>query len=254
MLTLLKDKAVNIVILLNDLTQWNKSNLFNEKASPKLISSVIPDNRYIGYLSAYQLVRKHKPPLDRVSKAIILSSDKQTPASTGRELGARQYFNTNPSIQVAQVVYAHWEEEKAFKKVHSLLKRHKSIRYIWAANDHMAFGAIKAAKEMGLRPGNDIFISAISTSERVLLARASGDVSLLGGGHFMAGGWALMLIHDHYKGFTVPTQVNERMFAIIEPNSPIFESLRRKNWSALDFTQYSQQHTSKPQYLFQFQP
>ncbi len=71
---------------------------------------------------------------------------------------------------------------------------------IWAANDEMAFGAMRAAEELGKTPGKDLLFSALNNSLEALQALLDDRVSVLVGGQFTAGGWAMVLLHDYEAG------------------------------------------------------
>ena len=45
-----------------------------------------------------------------------------------------------------------------------------------------------------------MLFSAINTSPEAMQARVSGRLAALAGGHFMAGAWSLVLLHDYHHG------------------------------------------------------
>ncbi len=61
------------------------------------------------------------------------------------------------NITLRQIVHGQWNESISREQMHTLLQRYPNVRYVWTANDHMAFGAMKAAKAAGKTPGEDIF-------------------------------------------------------------------------------------------------
>ena len=248
MLHLLQGKPVKIIMLLNDIDEQDKGRMFNHPNGPFLLSSIIPDNYTIGYETAAQLVKSGESMPSHSAQILLLSGNKNTPASNQRELGARQLITLHGKTQLLQVVYANWNEQLAYEKSKLLLQRYEQLCYIWAANDQMAFGAIRAARELGKQPGKDIFVSAVNTSEQVLLARQAGTISSLGGGHFMAGGWSMVLIHDDQHGKTIPDKIQQAMFQMIEPKSTLFNLLLAKEWQKLNFAQFTQD--SKGNYSF----
>ncbi len=222
MISMLSDYPVQIILLLNDINDQSKQVLFNSPSGPSLLASLIPDNHSIGFQTATELLNSDKGQPQQDSQILILSGNKNTPASQLREWGARQSITLQNKAQLLQIVYANWNEQLAYEKTQQLLQRHPKLRYIWAANDLMAFGAMRAAREAGLTPGKDIFFSAVNTSEQVLAARRDGSISSLGGGHFMAGGWAMVLIKDVITGKTIPKQINQPMFHLLQPQSRLF--------------------------------
>ncbi|WP_434340860.1 ABC transporter substrate-binding protein [Motilimonas cestriensis] len=251
MLHLLQGKPVNVIMLLNDLKEHDKARFFNHPNGPFLVSSLTPDNHMVGYETAEKLIEKGIANTEHPAQILIISGNKNTPASNQRELGARQSIVLNGKTELLQVVYANWNEQTAYDKTKLLLQRHSRLCYIWTANDSMAFGAMRAATELGKQPGKDIFFSAVNTSAAVLNARSTGAISSLGGGHFMAGGWAMVLIYDHAQGKTIPNKIEQPMFQLIEPGAPLFKALEAKNWQNINFKGFSQNKDGEYSFMIQ---
>ena len=64
----------------------------------------------------------------------------------------------------------------------------------------MALGAMDAAIARGRKPGKDIFIGGLNWSAEALERVQDGKMVASIGGHFMQGGWAMVLIHDYHMG------------------------------------------------------
>lgn len=242
MLDILEGSGIKVFLLLNDLSSAEKHRLQNAYWQEHLLGSLIPDNHYIGYETAKALfITGDTSAEDSVtpSKILLISGDKSTPASRQREAGARDYIKTNTSLNLVQTIYGHWQELRTEQQMHVLLKRYPDLKYVWTANDLMAFGVINAVRENGLTPGKDIYISAVNTSKKVLSQRQKGIVSSLGGGHFSAGGWAMVLLHDHYKGIQIPELSSHKLFQLIQPDSKAIKLLTNKDWHKINFKQQS---------------
>ena len=106
----------------------------------------------------------------------------------------------NPQVRLRQLVYGGWTQQRAYEQAKQLLVRYPNVSLVWAANDEMAFGAMRAASEVGKVPGKDVLFSAVNTSPEALQAVVDGRLSALLGGHFTLGGWALVELHDHAQG------------------------------------------------------
>jgi D-allose transport system substrate-binding protein len=233
LLTLLEGQNVYLLIILNGLTSEQKSErLKSEHWKKYLLSSLIPDNYWIGKETAKALIAAGN---NQAGEVLIISGDKTTPASKQRQAGATDYFNKQMHIKLSNVVYAHWNQEISYRKSYTLISRRANLKYIWTANDLMAFGSLDALKAHGLRPGKDVFVSTINTSAKVLALKASKEISVLGGGHFTAAGWALVMIEDHIKGKILPQTVPAPLFQLIYPGTDLYQCLVTKNWKALPF-------------------
>jgi D-allose transport system substrate-binding protein len=233
LLTLLEGQEVYLLVILNGFPAQEMIKLLENKHWKKyLLSSLIPDNYWIGQQTAKALIASGN---DQAGEVVIISGDKTTPASIQRQAGATDYFNLQAHVMLRYVVHAHWDQQVSYQKSLTLLSRSTNIRYIWTANDLMAFGSLDALKVHNLRPGKDVFISTVNTSAKVLALKASKEISVLGGGHFTAAGWALVMISNHNKGEILTQTIQDPMFRIIEPDTEFYRCLVTKNWDALPF-------------------
>ena len=232
-LYLLEGKPVFIMVILNGLNEQEQSRFNqNQHWQKYLLSSLIPNNYWIGAATAEAMLTASN---GQAGDVVIISGDKTTPASLAREAGARDFFNAQAHLNLKQIVYGNWEEQLSYQKSNVLLARYPKLKYIWTANDHMAFGSLRAIHARGLQPGKNVFVSTINTSDKVLKLRASGEISALGGGHFAAAGWALVMINNHLNGYMLPKHVREPLFQLIEPDSTFYQYLQAKDWAKLPF-------------------
>ncbi|MDO6687876.1 ABC transporter substrate-binding protein [Agarivorans sp. 3_MG-2023] len=233
MLSLLEGHAVYVVVILNDL---DEDQLALRKLNPHwqkyLLSSLVPNNYAIGYATAQAM---HAAAEGGGGDAVIISGDKATPASVAREGGAEAFFLQQTSINMRQIVYGQWDEQRSYYQTKVLLQRYPQLRFLWTANDHMAFGSLKAIKEAGKQAGKDIFVGTVNTSAKALELRETGEISALGGGHFSAAGLALNLIYLHQLGKPIPATVNSNMFQLLVPGTQEYQQLKDKNWSDISF-------------------
>ncbi|WP_074214425.1 ABC transporter substrate-binding protein [Salinivibrio sp. ES.052] len=239
LLPILKRYPIYIQFILNDVDEQTKTALYQDPHWQQyLLPSIIPNNHAIGYAIAQAMVQASD---NAPGEAIMISGDLTTPASVQREAGGKRFFIDHSDITLHQVVHGQWDESISYEQMGTLLQRYPDVRYVWTANDHMAFGAIKAAKEAGKTPGDDIFFATVNTSKKVLSLREQGDISALGGGHFTAAGLALSHIYAHDNGWDIPKRCKEQLFRLIKPNSLFFSQLRKQAWHEIPFLKMAQQ-------------
>ncbi|WP_084405008.1 ABC transporter substrate-binding protein [Aliagarivorans taiwanensis] len=239
LMTLLEGHPVYIVIILNDLSQGERTKAkLSAHWEEFLLTTLIPDNYWIGQQTAKEMVLAGG---QQAGDLLVLSGDKLTPASIQRTQGALDYVKHNTQLTLKQVVYTDWNEQQAYSKTMRLLKRFPQSRYIWTVNDHSALGAIKALNKTGLTPGKDVYIATVNSSAEIIQRRQQGEISSLGAGHFALAGWALLLIDRHSKGSGVPKRINRPFFELINENSPIYQCLIDKDWSRFPFRQLAAQ-------------
>ncbi|VXC37798.1 putative ABC transporter substrate-binding protein [Pseudomonas sp. 8AS] len=155
------------------------------------IGSLVPNDEEAGYLMAKALIRQAPQ-----GEMVAFSGIKQTPSATLREAGLRRALAEHPQVRLRQLVFGEWREARAYEQAKTLLPRYPEVRLAWAANDEMAFGVMRAAHEAG----RQLHYSALNTSQRALTARLEGRIAALAGGHFILGGCAMAMLHDHAAG------------------------------------------------------
>lgn len=233
LLQLLRSYPIPVLFILNDITPQQRSELALDPHWAKyLLPAVVPDNHWVGKRTMSQLLGKGAASAPQV---IMMSGDKATPASTARDAGAKEALLQLKSARLLQQVYGQWDELTAYGQMQVLLRRYPAVTHIWTANDHMAFGALRALGEAGRVPGQDIWLSSINTSPQVLQLRQQGRISVLGGGHFVAGALGLLLIDEHRQGHPLPAVTDLSLFTLIEPKTPLFSRLLRREWREIEF-------------------
>jgi ribose transport system substrate-binding protein len=66
-------------------------------------------------------------------------------------------LKANPDVKLLDAKYANWNRDDAYKVTQDFLTRFKDIDAIWAADDDMAFGAIRAIDQAGRKDIKVIF-------------------------------------------------------------------------------------------------
>ncbi|WP_438943593.1 ABC transporter substrate-binding protein [Pseudomonas zhanjiangensis] len=161
------------------------------------IGSLVPNDEEAGYLMAKALIAKRA---GQPASMLAFSGVRHTPSASLREQGLQRALAEHPEIKLEQLVHGQWARQRAYEQAQQLLQRYPQVRLVWSANDEMAFGAMRAARELGRVPGKDLSFSALNNSEEVLQARISGQLCVLVGGHFTLGGWAMVMLHDYHAG------------------------------------------------------
>lgn len=165
---------------------------------PNLIGSLVGNDEEGGYLMAKELIRLHpKVAVGQSIDMLAFSGAATTPVAQLREQGLHRALAEHPEVHLRQLVYSGWERGRAQEQARQLFKRYPKTSLVWSANDEMAFGAMAALRERGAKPGKDVLFSALNSSTAALQARLDGSLSVLAGGHFTLGGWAMVLLHDY---------------------------------------------------------
>lgn len=177
----------------------NQLSLLGERSDR--LGSLVPNDEEGGYLMLTDLIRQHPPVAPgEVIELLAFSGLKITPSAQLREQGMMRALAEHPEVRLRQLVYGGWGRSRAYEQAKLLFQRYPNVSLVWSANDEMAFGAMQAYSEMGGVPGKGALFSGVNTSPAALQAKVDGRMSVLLGGHFTLGGWALVELHDYEQG------------------------------------------------------
>lgn len=226
------------------------------------IGSLEPQAEDAGYLTARALIERGRKSGARAEDGklylIAIAGDRSTPSSVARNEGMMRAVAEHKDVVLLQTVFAAWTREKAREQSEVLYQRYPQARLIWAGNDLMAFGAMDEWLKRGGKPGQDAFFSGVNTSREALEAVKAQRLSALAGGHFIAGAWALVMLHDYAKGKDFANEGLEQsqfMFTLFDA-AQADTFLRRfgdLSFEAIDFRRFSKVHNPRLQrYDFNF--
>lgn len=245
-LAIAEAQKIKTFLILNDLTSEQK----REQGLPRgrlrhWIGTLVPDNTHAGQEIADALVEEARRLGLKPLSLVALSGDRGTPASNEREAGLSRTLASNPDIKLEQIVYGEWEQATAHDKMQGLLARYPKLNLVWCANDLEAEGAIQALKEAGRVPGKDVLVGGLNWSPEGLAGVKAGEWVTTVGGHFMTGGFALVLIYDYEHGVdfihTLPTENRIGLFgAITRANLATYQKhYGSGDWGRVDFKKFS---------------
>jgi len=188
------------------------------------IGEIIPNNFSAGYQMGNILINQSlaaglTSQGGKVHMAAIAGTFK-THASTERVRGLRQAVKENSHrVKLLQVFPGDWTTKKSEQVSIGLLSRYPEVKAIWAANDTTAFGAMNTAMSMGLDPGKDILFGGCGWYAPAIKKVQDGTLATTVGGHFMEGGWVMVLIHDYHHGRDfISDPIETAMYSIDKSN------------------------------------
>ncbi len=211
------------------------------------IGSLVPDNFYAGKAIGQHLIAGvHKQGLDHKKgvQIVAIAGDHVTPASIQRTNGLREALVSQTDSNLLQIFTAYWSKEEARFITAKALARFPDMNAIWAANDPIALGAVEAMLEQGIVPGKQVLVGGLNWDRPALEAIKKGHMQFSMGGHFMTGGWALVLLHDYHRGHPFLLQNSHREMRIFSKidldNIAAFErKFASQNWQKIDFARFS---------------
>jgi len=175
-----------------------------------------------------------------------IGGDEITPASIARNSGLDAAVAAAPDVVVDRMLFANWTQSEAKEVTANYLSwaSRKNIRPagIWAGNDPMALGAIRAATDAGLQPGKNIQVVGLNWSEDALRQVEAGQLLLTDGGHFLLGGWSMVLLRDYADGCDfadVSSHVEVKTSAITRANISLVSGLiRDRAFDLIDYERF----------------
>ena len=254
-------KQVHTLLLLNDFFGNQLTRMGKPREKYRFwLGSITPDNYRAGYRMADRIIKQAKQSFGSPVHFLAIAGDKVTPASILRNEGMLKRVQSDPEVILDRLLYANWNARDAQVMTERYLqwaeRNNIQLRALWAANDPIAEGAIKALRDKQMKPGETVYLAGLNWSPEGLDMVKNGDLVLTDGGHFLAGAWSMVLLKDHADGFDFVQQgarVRFPMSAIDQSNIQRFlQVFSDQNWQKVDFSAFSQRHNpNHQQYAFE---
>ena len=211
------------------------------------VASIYPDHEKAGYDIGTAIIaaagQAGYPAMNENLGLLAIGGNRATPASVQRVEGLHRALAARTDIDLYQTIHSQWRRDKAESQMRGLIRRWPETRLIWAANDPMALGAMDAAIKRGRNPGQDVFIGGLNWSVEALERVRDGSMTASVGGHFMQGGWLMVLIHDFHAGrdfSDIGVEFTAPMSVIDTNNVALYLSVfGDQDWDRIDFSRFS---------------
>lgn len=135
----------------------------------RVVTTVASDNTTGGRLAAQQLVR-----VVGSGPVAVLEGEPGTSAARERGGGFTDELRRHPEIQVVASQPADFDRTKALDVMQNIEQAHPEIKGVFAANDEMTLGAVKA---LGAKAGNGVQVVGFDGTPEGLDAVKAGAVS-----------------------------------------------------------------------------
>lgn len=239
-------KKVNFFVFNTPLVESDRALVGKPREKyPNWIGHMYPDDIHGGYILAESLAAATSSIPERVVPMVALGGNTDSAVSAHRVDGLKQFINEkNPAVNLQDVYATDWSKTSTLTSTDKLLNTFPNTRAIWAAADSIALYAAAEAAAKGYKPGNDIFFGGFDWSKRGVDAVNSGTLASSVGGHFMEGGWSLILIYDYQNGIDfkneLGTTIITKMQLIDQSNVKQYLSkFGDRDWSKIDFRKFS---------------
>jgi galactofuranose transport system substrate-binding protein len=125
-----------------------------------------------------------------------------------RRIGFEEVIKNYPDFKIVVSESADFMIAQGYEVMKSILCRaHPRIDAIFAHNDDMAVGAIKAMEEVGLRPGKDIAVVSIDAAHLAFTAMIDGKLSCSVECNPLLGPQLMKAVQDYMAGKDLPIRM-----------------------------------------------
>ncbi len=168
------------------------------------LGELLPAEREAGALLAQSLIEEGKKrfgaspekPLEMIGITGIVSDY----ASIERTEGLKNMVERYPEVLLRQIIPANWLAGDARTGFTILKKRYPSLSVVWTASDVMAKGVQEGAVALNIDLRKDLVIGGVDWAETGIASVREGRQYASAGGHFLEGGWAVVMVHDFLNG------------------------------------------------------
>lgn len=250
MLQMFERSSAKLLLIHNDLTPEQRREVGNERQQIRnWIGTVTSDETRAVDRLMQELVRQLG---DQKPQILGITGDRSTPVSTERARGVSEFLERSGRGQILQLVFSDWGTADAQSKAEVLLSRYPQANIIWAANDSMALGAMRAVKARGA----PVLVGGTGAWPDALASMAEGGMAASVGSHFFLGAWAMVLLHDYHHGLDFAerggaAQKIDYMHVVNRANAAQYNRAVYQREEALDFSVFSKvRHPKAGRYDF----
>jgi ABC-type sugar transport system substrate-binding protein len=236
-LTLAKDANIPVVLTDTYASFPPQSHRF-----PNYLAFIGPSDEDAGYQMAQHLFAAIKPGPDGKKVIGVVNGTAGTSVAIDRRKGLADALKEAPDVRVAGEVDGNFVRDTSQTAFESLYQGHPDITGVWAANGGTATGVMAALKTRGKVPGKDVIVVGMDLNPENVQAVKSGALLFDIGGHWLQGGFALVLLYDYIKGIPVPASdasVKLKLLPLTQDRVARFEKDFPNGVPSYDFKQHS---------------
>ena len=172
-------------------------------------------------------------------RIIGITGDPNTPASRERANGVKDYVAHAGRGRIHQLAFGDSSYADGERKAAVLLACYPDTDIIWAANDSMALGALRAVQAREAR----VLVGGMAGLQDAITSVAEGGLAATSAG-YMIGAWAIVMLYDYHRGVDFAAhgglaQKFDHMYVVHRENVSRFSDVALKRTEALDFRGYS---------------
>ena len=176
---------------------------------PNYLAFIGPSDADAGYAMAKTLFAAMEPNADGEKVIGVVNGTAGTSVAIDRRAGLERALAEHPEVRVAGEVDGNFVRDTSQTVFESLYQGNPDIKGVWAANGGTATGVISALINAGKKPGEDVLVVGMDLNPENVEAIRAGTLLFDIGGHWLQGGFALVLMYDFLKGHPIPAELAE---------------------------------------------
>ena len=176
------------------------------------VGFVGPDDPSAGYAMAEALAATIEPDSDGKKKIVAIQGPQGTSVAINRFAGLEKYLSENDDLELLGSAVGNFSSVDSQNAMDDLLQRHPDAKGVWSVAGGPTTGVLSSLEMAGIEAGKDFQVATMDLSPDVLDAIESGKVAFDTGGHWLEGGFGLIMLYDWING--VRFDDNERTQSI----------------------------------------
>ncbi len=172
---------------------------------PNYLAFVGPSDEAAGYAMANALFTEMRARGMEMVVGVV-DGTPGTSVAIDRRKGFDRALAENPDVTLAGAVTGNFVRDESQTAFESLYQGNPEIRGVWAANGGTATGVMAALVNAGKVPGEDVLVVGMDLNPENVDAVEDGSLLFDIGGHWLQGGFALVMMRDYLNGFEIPAE------------------------------------------------
>ena len=201
-LSIAKDAGIPVAI-----TDTHPDFLPQTTRFPNYVAFVGPSDEDMGASIGKALIDATPAGSDGKKHIGIVNGTAGTSVAVNRRAGFAALLKQHPDVIVEGEVNGDFERSTAQAAFESFYRGHSDIKGVWVASGGMASGVLTALRNQGKKPGTDVMVVGIDLEKGNQKPLHDGELLFDMGGHWLAGGFALLALYDAIQGHVLPANV-----------------------------------------------
>ncbi|MBK8023893.1 MAG: ABC transporter substrate-binding protein [Chloroflexi bacterium] len=169
---------------------------------PDYLAFVGPSDEAAGYAMANALFTEMRAKGMGMVVGVV-DGTPGTSVAIDRRKGFDRALAENPDVTLAGSVTGNFVRDESQTAFESLYQGNPEIEGVWAANGGTATGVMAALVNADKVPGEDVLVVGMDLNPENVDAVEAGNLLFDIGGHWLQGGFALVMMYDHLNGLPI---------------------------------------------------